>query len=281
MKKKTILSALLLAGGIFALAANPLKCRAAELPQLTHSRIWGTMTKAGDDTIVFDNKSGESFYGEIIIHISEDTKILDAVNGFPVSMDSIGDGQTAYAYIGPAMTMSLPPQTNSPVILTEIPADYKVPDYVTVKSAEDKGDTYLLTAADGAVYSIPKDCSILPYLTRNIVRLTDLTEGSTCLIWSDANSTANKIVLFAGETASGEEPADEMLPAPAYGWFEENGQIYFRTEDGSLKKGFIQTGNQIFFLNPETGAMQTGPVTIGDTTYHMFADGTFRMEKGN
>ena len=63
MKKKTILSALLLAGGIFAFAAGPLKCRAAELPLLTHSRIWGTMTKAGDDTIVFDNKSGESFYG--------------------------------------------------------------------------------------------------------------------------------------------------------------------------------------------------------------------------
>ena len=114
-----------------------------------------------------------------------------------------------------------------------------------------------------------------------MVRLTDLTEGSTCLIWSDASSRGNKIVLFAGETADGEEPADDALFPSAYGWFEENGQIYFRTEDGSLKKGFIQTGDRIFFLNTETGAMQTGPVTIGDTTYYMFADGTFRMEKGN
>ena len=87
------------------------------------------MTKSGNDTIIFDNQSGESYQGDIVIHISEDTKILDAQNGFPVSPDSIQDGQTAYAYVGPAMTMSIPPQTNSPMILTEIPADYKAVSY--------------------------------------------------------------------------------------------------------------------------------------------------------
>ena len=63
------------------------------------------------------------------------------------------------------MTMSIPPQTNSPMILTEIPADYKVPDYVTVKSMEDKGAAYLLTAADGSEFTVLKDCTIIPYLT--------------------------------------------------------------------------------------------------------------------
>lgn len=279
MKKKLTLLALTLAGCVTALAGNPLTSQAAEIPQLSPSRIWGTMTKAGNDTILFDNQSGESFHGEIVIHISEDTKILDAQNGFPVSFDTIEDGQTAYAYIGPAMTMSLPPQTNSPVILTEIPADYKVPDYVTVKSLEDKGAVYLLTAADGSEFRVPKDCTIIPYLTRNMVFLTDLTEGRTCLIWSDADSAAHKIVLFARNTEDEDEISDGTIDAlPAYGWFEENGQIYFRKEDGSLQKGFIQVGNQIFFLNTETGAMQTGPITIGDTTFNMFADGTFRME---
>ena len=155
MKKKFSLLALALASCVTALAGSPLTSQAAEIPQLGPSRIWGTMTKSGNDTIIFDNQSGESYQGDIVIHISEDTKILDAQNGFPVSPDSIQDGQTAYAYIGPAMTMSIPPQTNSPMILTEIPADYKVPDYVTVKSMEDKGAAYLLTAADGSV--IPAD----------------------------------------------------------------------------------------------------------------------------
>ena len=279
MKKKFSLLALALASCVTALAGNPLTSQAAEIPQLGPSRIWGTMTKAGNDTIIFDNQSGESYQGDIVIHISEDTKILDAQNGFPVSPDSIQDGQTAYAYVGPAMTMSIPPQTNSPMILTEIPADYKVPDYVTVKSMEDKGAAYLLTAADGSEFTVPKDCTIIPYLTRNMVFLTDLTEGRTCLIWSDAASSAYKIVLFAQNADDGDKPADGAETVlPAYGWFEEDGLIYFRNEDGSLVKGFIQVGEQIFFLNTETGAMQTGLITIGDTTFNMFADGTFRIE---
>lgn len=112
-----------------------------------------------------------------------------------------------------------------------------------------------------------------------MVFLTDLTEGRTCLIWSDAASSAYKIVLFAQNADDGDKPADGVETVlPAYGWFEEDGRIYFRNEDGSLVKGFIQVGEQIFFLNTETGAMQTGLITIGDTTFNMFADGTFRIE---
>lgn len=86
MKKKFSLLALALASCVTALAGSPLTSQAAEIPQLGPSRIWGTMTKSGNDTIIFDNQSGESYQGDIVIHISEDTKILDAQNGFPVSL---------------------------------------------------------------------------------------------------------------------------------------------------------------------------------------------------
>ena len=52
---------------------------------------------------------------------------------------------------------------------------------------------------EGVEYEIAQDCQILPYLTRNMVTLSDLNEGKKCLIWSDDDNVASKIVLFASE----------------------------------------------------------------------------------
>lgn len=121
------------------------------------------------------------------------------MEGLPVNIEDIKDGDTIYVYISQAMTMSLPPQTSAEMILCNIPADFKVPDYVTVDSvvtdaASSKAE---LTTADGATFEIPSDCTILPYLTKNIVTMDDLSQGRTCLIWSDDQGVANKIVVFA------------------------------------------------------------------------------------
>ena len=54
-----------------------------------------------------------------------------------------------------------------------------------------------LTAKDNTVYYVPDDCQIIPYLTRNMVRLTDVKEDSSCLIWIGEEGNVQKIVLFA------------------------------------------------------------------------------------
>lgn len=54
----------------------------------------------------------------------------------------------------------------------------------------------VLTAEDGGKFKIAADCSILPYLTRNIVTLEDLTQGRTCVIWSNDQNAAEKIMAF-------------------------------------------------------------------------------------
>ncbi len=45
------------------------------------------------------------------------------MTGLPVALEDVKDGDTIYAYIGPAMTMSLPPMTNAVMIFTNLPAD--------------------------------------------------------------------------------------------------------------------------------------------------------------
>ena len=72
-------------------------------------RIWGPVLGVEEGVIRIDNQSGSSFAGEIVLNISEDySKILDGENGYPVDLDQIKVGDVIYAYIGPAMTMSLP-----------------------------------------------------------------------------------------------------------------------------------------------------------------------------
>ena len=153
-----------------------------EIPQSI--RIYGPVTKMEDGRLSIDNQSGMSTSGEIILN---------------VALEDVKDGDTIYAYIGPAMTMSLPPMTNAVMIFTNLPADAKAPDYVEVKSMVTDAATSksVLTATDGTEFTLAEDCNIFPYLTRNIVTLDDLTQGKKCVVWSDDENTASKIMLFA------------------------------------------------------------------------------------
>ena len=168
-----------------------------EAPQAI--RIFGPVTRTEDGRLSIDNQSGVSSSGQIILNVADETYILDAVSGLPIKLEDIKDGDTIYAYIGPAMTMSLPPMTNATVIFANIPADAKVPDYVEVKSMITDASTSksVLTAIDGTEYTLADDCNIFPYLTRNIVTLDDLTQGRKCVVWADDENSAVKIMVFA------------------------------------------------------------------------------------
>lgn len=168
--------------------------------ELQPVRIYGSASHMEDGRLSIDNQSDASSAGEIILNVSqESTYVLDAVSGMPMALEDIRDGDTVYAYIGPAMTMSLPPMTNAAVIFANIPADFKVPDYVEVKSVVTDAQTShtVLTGADGTEYTLSEDCEIFPYLTRNIVTLDDLTQGRKAAVWSDEDNTATRIMVFA------------------------------------------------------------------------------------
>lgn len=163
-------------------------------------RIYGTVTRDESGRLTIDNQSGQSYSGEIVLNVSdEETLVLDAVEGLPGKHRGHQGRRHHLRVHQPGHDHELPPQTSAEMILCNIPADFKVPDYVTVDSvvtdaASSKAE---LTTADGATFEIPSDCTILPYLTKNIVTMDDLSQGRTCLIWSDDQGVANKIVVFA------------------------------------------------------------------------------------
>ena len=174
--------------------------------------------EVGEDTITVDNQSENAPSGEIILTIDpENTVLADGQTGLPVTLADVTEGSFE-AYLGPAMTMSLPPHSTPYVVVVNLPEDGVAPQYaVAAEELVLEDGYYTLKATDGRTYTIPEDVEIAPFRTRNIVTLQDLTAGRACLIWLDENETAVKLILLEGtpgmpgETAQEETAQEETI----------------------------------------------------------------------
>lgn len=172
---------------------------AADMAALVPVKIWGTLLDGTEDRISLNRQFPDGSLEETIIHIDpEQTLILDSESGYPLALDQIQKGDSLYLYVSPAMTMSLPPQTTAVLVLAGTPQDKSAPEYVVAAGAlEDDGQGgWLLADAGGMQIRVPADCPVTPYLTRQIVMLSDIEAGRRCLVWTDGNGQAERIVLF-------------------------------------------------------------------------------------
>lgn len=207
--------------------------------------------------------------------------ILDAVTGEPVSAASVRDGSTVYAWTSgyTATTLSLPPQTIPEVLLVNIPADYRVPQYDVIVRADGLTSVGIpdrsgisVTLSDGSVYQVWEDAKITPYLTRNRVTCQDLLPGTRVLIWADDAGQAERVLVFPyaypgylalngcgrlyiNGTATLEPSAlrrpygDARLYAPIRAVAEAAGfQVSWDKEYGAVVK--TDSGETVFFIRP-------------------------------
>lgn len=150
-----------------------------------------------------------NFEQEIVLNVADNVPVLDAATGFPVAWEDIDKTAPVYAWVSQAMSLSLPPQTAAQLIVVNVPADYAAPQYVAVKDVKTESDgSVKITDQDGNVWSAAADTPVTPYLTRNMVYLSDVQPGRFCLIWPKAGSKdqvtdggqqyeAGRITLFA------------------------------------------------------------------------------------
>lgn len=162
--------------------------------------IYGEITSVSVDeqTITVDNQSNVSSTGEMILTIDPDsTYIIDATTGLPVDLANIPVGSFE-AYLSDVMTMSLPPQCTPTMVLVNVKEN--APKYVisTVNLSEINNDntSMELKGVDGSSYTIEKDVDIVPYLTKNIVKLEDIVDGTECLVWQDDNGMVTKVMIL-------------------------------------------------------------------------------------
>ena len=164
--------------------------------------IWGTVTHQKDGGLLMSKPTGEPT--EDYILWTEGVMILDAVSGEPVDAKAIKDGSTVYAWLGAqtAMTMSLPPQVTPELLLVNVPADYKVPQYDVIVRATVimAGIPHYsgmdITLSDGTAYQVWQDAAVTPYLTRNRVTYQDLLPGTRVLMWADDSGKGSRVLVF-------------------------------------------------------------------------------------
>lgn len=259
------------AGVVFSSLAAMTSKAESGVASLAPVLFYGTITKEQNQSFTMIQQNGDAAGNDVIIHTTEETRILDAVTGYPVGWDDILDNSTAYAYVGPAMTLSLPPQTTAELVFVNVPADFKAPEYVITESLvlNQDGISGTVTGTNGKIYTVPSGCQVLPYLTRNIVTLGELTPGRGFMIWTQsASDTAYKVVIFPG--ASGAEQNGETVKP--HGWLQMEGLWYY-FQNGTLCKGWLQDGKDWYYLDPDTGIMQTGFLTLDGKTYYLQENG--------
>ena len=244
----------------------------------TPIRVYGTAQKLTDGRLHLTNSSTDSI-NDIVV-TTQNSLILDAVSGMPVSYEDIQEGSFVYAYVGPAMALSLPPIANADIVLVNTPADYKVPSYVIVKSLDMHEDgSATLTANDGQVYDIPADCSVIPYLTRQMIYVDSLTPGSACLIWTNSDSnTADRVMRFNSNPSDHSESSESAQNTDTetlkqFGWSNQDGNWYYYNAEGQLHKGRLELNGDWYYLNPDNGVMATGFIQVDGKTYYMLSDG--------
>ncbi|MCU6712115.1 copper amine oxidase N-terminal domain-containing protein [Paenibacillus sp. J5C_2022] len=178
-------------------------------------RIYGTATSIEEGRIMLENNNENAEFDKIVVSVGEDTLILDAVTGLPMSIDDIRENETLYAYVGPAMTMSLPPISGAELVLANIPADFKVPEFAEIDRVEEGEDGSVIVHTNrDTTYTVTDDTKLFPYLTKNIVTKHHLIPGTKLLVWEPAVMGEQA----EGEAGEQEEAAALKMMVFAYGY---------------------------------------------------------------
>lgn len=148
-------------------------------------QVQGTVSVDGESLRMTNNNEWIQ-YPEIFLNVTEDTLILNAVDGSAMAAEDLREGEHVYAYVGPEMTESLPPVAPAAVIVAAIPADYTAPAYSIVEQVNVwEGRTSVLMS-DDVTYSMG-DAELLagPGFDGDTVTLADITPGCGLLAWYD------------------------------------------------------------------------------------------------
>lgn len=189
---------------------NPMNPGPAEMPKFevlsrnddSSVYVWGRATLQGEKSVYLENSNEGSVYSKIVLHVSDDTIIVDAVTGAAKTYADLKEGENLQAWVSPAMTRSIPPQTNAYIILCNIPADYIPPRYAQVQGVNEREDGGLdVLTSDSVILHLNKDTELLGYKTKEVPALESIQPGMMLLSWYSkvalsmpAQTTPSKVV---------------------------------------------------------------------------------------
>ena len=294
--KKSIckLVSLLLCAVMLAIPTAALPAEETQIAPLGPVLLTGTLNQGENGSLLLSNQER----GDTVLHISDETRILNAVSGEPVALDKIRDGEAASVYAGPAMTLSLPPQTTAVLILTKIPADFSVPSYEQVVAVDKvNNDGITITTREGKQMTIPASANVMPYLTRNVVTYRNLIPGTWFLAWNGNNGTVDKAMLFAyddlpfTDVTADHWAHDDILAASSKGLLSCDKTLAFRPAEALTRAEMVKALYQMAgspmvtqsvpkFTDVQNGGDYINALTwaVGNELVSGYSDNTFRPD---
>lgn len=185
-------------------AALCVSAAAVRVDEPAPTKVWGKVSPWDGDGIFLKNDDKDDPLNEVVLQTGGDVFAVDGATGLPLDLDSVKEGDTLYAWIGPVATMSLPPHVFPEVIVGNVPEGTAVPEYYKLRS----GGWIDPAGSDKAVFStqsgseepyeleIPLETQVLPWLTKQIVKVQDIEAGSQVLVWRDSEDVVTKVLLF-------------------------------------------------------------------------------------
>ena len=161
------------------------------------TRVWGKIAPWDGEGIFLKNDDKDDHLNEVVLHVGG-APVVDAATGLPLDMESVKEGDTLYAWIGPAAAMSLPPQVFAEVVVGNVPADAAAPEYYEIAgAAAPSGDGRIsFPVLGGGTLNVTDKTAYTPWLTRQIVRAEDLVPGAKVLAWKNKDGNAEKVLVF-------------------------------------------------------------------------------------
>lgn len=157
---------------------------------------WGSVQSKGERQLLIENSNPNDHLSPIWLNFTENSIIVDTVEGEDRTLKDIGEGEIVYAFIRPYILESYPPQGEPILLLCDIPADFAVPMYSFIDGVTPVEEGLRLRSDGGETYLVDDSCILLSHRTDNIAQLSDLRAGRGILVWLDEGKPS-KIMIFA------------------------------------------------------------------------------------
>ena len=222
-----------------------------------------------EEEVVEDMFDVESIVGEFV-NAEEDGIVIKTENGLVkidikdavlegTSLEEAKEGNLVSAIVSKKQTRSIPAIAKGYAVVISEMTSIK---YIEVAKVEIEDGVYTIFSKDGEFIAVAdENTTILPYKTKNIIAVSDISEGDKIFILSDvmtmsipAQLMANKIIVFQEEIKNSEATARATDIKP----FERENK-HFKDAEGhwaekiikySYKKGYVDGESEDTF-NPE------------------------------
>ena len=283
------------AGAVNLIDTDAAATDSAEHAELDLYGVRATVTDRQDGELTVSTETA----GTVVVHIAEQTIIMDTQTGLPAGAQDIKKGDEVYLYCGEMMALSEPPQVYAKAILVNLTDKHEPANLLSAEQVKRNADGSLtVQASDGSLMlNIARNASVTPFGTKNKAKLEDIRMGTRFFAWYDtilesypAQASTEKTVLLPSEddtfaiVIEGDMVAGEgrmtngvaMVPLREVGealgytvtWDIENRQA--KMNNGKVMT-HINIGEDSYIRSVMNGDGTEAPVSFGAAPY--FADG--------